>query len=456
MRGINSSFGQQDSRIYANFQTLQLKWFKDLVKCYIYQLCKLNQSLGSIDKKLGGLRTFSRYLDSKGVKEVEEINRELILDFIAGEKTGINGIRNRLSALRDFFLTGNLQSWFNIDQDMIKDEDYPKIPVGNPDPIPDSVREKIENNLAQLPPPIARMWMVIFFTAMRPSELALLKKDCLVQEGSHWKIVWQRRKIKDYHEVPITRVIAKVIQEQLEYIENLWGNDWDYLFCHYQGLSRIDPSHPKLQPVKKVIPRSDSPLQIAINCLIKALDIRDDNGELGKFSTRLVRPTRLTQLFEQGHDLAVVSTWAGHQTLATTSTYYTHISCELIEKETGHIQKALFNADGQPLQYESLPKSFWKNPRTHQLELSGDHINTPIYGYCGLPLEQRCDKFRACYTCHCFVAVPEKLSQYIKIRDELRVKESHAFANGQDVLVEQFGRQAEQLDKIIASLDGAA
>ena len=54
------------------------------------------------------------------------------------------------------------------------------------------------------------------------------------------------------------------------------------------------------------------------------------------------------------------------------------------------------------------------------------------------------------------MAVPEKLSQYIKIRDELRVKESHAFANGQDVLVEQFGRQAEQLDKIIASLDGAA
>ena len=456
LRGINPSFEQQDSRIYVNFQMIQLDWFRDLVKRYIYHLCKLNKSFGTIDKNIGGLRAFSRYLERKTIKEVEEINRELILDFISSEKTGINGIRNRLSALRDFFLTGNLQGWFDIEQDIIKDEDYPKISLGNPDPISDSVREKIEKNLHQLPPPIARMWMIAFFTAMRPSELALLKKDCLVQEGSHWKIVWQRRKMKDYHEVPITRVIAKVIQEQLEYIENLWGNDWDYLFCHYQGFSRIDLSHPKLQPVKKIIPRSGNPLQIAICCLIKALDIRDDNGELAKFSSRLVRPTRLTQLFEQGHDLAVVSAWAGHQTLATTSTYYTHISCDLIEKETGHLQKALFNADGQPLHYESLPKSFWKNPCAHQLELSGDHINTPIYGYCGLPLEQRCDKFRACYTCPCFVAVPEKLTQYVKTRDELRAKESRARASGADVLVEQYQRQAEQLDKIIASLEDAA
>jgi len=455
LRGISSSCGKEDNRIYANFETIHPSNFRDLVKRYIYHLCKLNKSFGIIDKDLGGLRAFSRYLAQNNIKYVEQMNREIILDFISMERTGINGIRHRLSALRKFFLTGNVQGWFKIEQDIIKDEDYPKIPPSHPDPIPDSVRVKIENNLHLLPSPIARMWMIAFFTAMRPSELALLKKDCLVQEGSYWKIVWQRQKTKDYHEVPITRIIAKIIQEQQEYIETLWGNNWDNLFCHYQGLSLTDPSHPKLQPVKKIIPCSNNPLQRAICCLIKALDIRDDNGELGKFSTRLVRSTRLTQLFEQGHDLAVVSAWAGHRTLATTSTYYTHVSCELIEKETGHIQKTLFNVDGKPLYYESMPKTFWENPTAHQLKLDGDHINTPIYGYCGLPLDQRCDKFRACYTCPCFVAVPEKLSQYIKTRDELRTKESKARANGQDVLVEQFGRQADQLDKIITSLEGA-
>lgn len=201
-----------------------------------------------------------------------------------------------------------------------------------------------------------------------------------------------------------------------------------------------------------MIPQCHAPLQLAIRYLIKELDIKDENGELAKFKVRLVRHTRLTQLFEQGHDLAVVSAWAGHKHLGTTGTYYTHVSCNLIEKEVGHIQKALFNADGKPLLYESFPKSFWDNPTAHQLELSSDHINTPIYGYCGLPLSERCDKFRACYTCRFFVAVPEKLPQYIKTRDELRGKESRALANGADILVEQYGRQADQLDKIISRL----
>jgi hypothetical protein len=127
-----------------------------------------------------------------------------------------------------------------------------------------------------------------------------------------------------------------------------------------------------------------------------------------------------------------------------------------MEREAGHIQQAMVNSNGQYLPYESLPKSFWKTPQAHKLELSGTHINTPIYGFCGLPLDQDCHKFRACYTCSCFVAVPEKLTQYILTRDELRKKQSNALANGQEVLVEQFGRQADQLDKIIAGLQEAA
>lgn len=312
----------------------------------------------------------------------------------------------------------------------------------------------IESNLHKLPDPIARMWMVAFFTAVRPEELAFLKKDCLIQNGGHWKIIWNRNKTKDQHEVPVTRIIAKVIQEQVEYIEQLWGNDWSYLFCHYQGISDKNVNHPRLKPVKKVIALNHNPLQRAICCLIKAENIRDDNGELATFNSSLVRPTRLTQLFEQGHDLAVVSTWAGHKQLATTSLHYTKVSCTLIEKEAGHIQKALVNTDGKPLHYESMPKTFWKNPRAHELSLPADHINTPIYGYCGLPLDENCNKFRACYTCPCFVPVPEKLTLYIKSRDELRAKELRAKVNGHDVLVEQYGRQADQLDKIISILTG--
>ena len=455
IRAIKPPANKQEKVLIANFKTVKTSWFRNLTKHYIYHVCKLNKPINGIEHHLVNLRMFSRYLAEKNISNMNLINRSLILDFLAWDNTGTEATRKRLGTLRDFFWTGNVQNWFVVDQDLVRDDDYPKAKVSNPDPIPDSVREQIESNLYKLPEPIARMWIVAFFTAMRPGELALLKKDCLVQEGSHWSIVWQRGKRRDFHTVPITRIIAKVVQEQQEYIEQLWGSEWNYLFCHYQRPSGTR-QYSNITPVKKVIPKSNSIFRGAIEYLIETENIQDENGNLAKFSPHLIRHTRLTQLFEQGHDLSVVSAWAGHKRLATTSNFYTQVSCELIEKEAGHIQKALFNADGRYRAYESLPKSFWKNPQAHKLDLPGDHINTPIYGYCGLDLDEVCDKFRACYTCHSFVAVPEKLGQYIKLRDELRSKESKALANGQSVLVEQFSRQANQLDKIILSLQEAA
>lgn len=301
------------------------------------------------------------------------------------------------------------------------------------------------------------MWLICYFAAMRPSELALLKWNCLVQEGQHWKLIWHRKKTNDYHEIPITITIAKVVQEQQEYIQNLWGNDWDYLFCQYHNLSRTDLSNPKLEPVKKIIPnQSNNALLVGIRTLIQVLDIRDENGQIAKFQAKLLRSTRATNLFEQGHDLSVVSAWLGHKHFATTSTYYTQVSCELMEKEAGYIQQALVSSNGHHVLYESFPKSFWNNPTAHKLELAGTHINTPIYGYCGIPLDQDCHKFRACYTCQSFVATIEKLPQYVNTRDELQDKSAKAMSAGQEVLVEQFSIQAEQLDKIIASLQQEA
>ena len=455
LRAINSSSDKRRRLYIINFDKINSKWFKPLVKLYIYHLCKLNARLTSINRHMTSLRFLSRYLVEKNITDIDQINRTIIVDFLSCQSTS-KTVTHRVACLKDFFYVGTIQKWFDIDQDIIRNDDYPKYKRGNPDPISDVVREQIEKNLHKLPDFIARMWIISFFTAMRPSELALLKKDCLVQSGANWKIVWERQKGKDQHELPVTRTIASVVQQQQEYINKLWGDDWNYLFCHYHDISKNDSAQLNIKPVKKVIPGVHSPLENCIRTLIKLENIRDENDFLAKFTTSLVRSTRLTQLFEEGHDLNVVSAWAGHKYLATTSLHYTKVSCELIEQEVGHIQKALLNIDGKPLHYESMPSSFWENPPAHQLELLGDHINTPIYGFCGLPLDERCDKFRACYTCSCFVAPSGKLPQYLKIRSELRDKESRAKAAGHDVLVEQFVRQADQLDKIINSLESTS
>ncbi len=457
IRAINSLIDKR-SRYILNYSEIKILWLKLFAKQYIYQLCKVNKAHATVEEYLASFRQFSDYLLEKNILNIEQINRDLILDFITWCYSSDETIRIRLRSLRQLFTTGNIQGWFQIDPDIIRDRDYPKQKISNPDPIPNIVREQIEKNLHKLPDPIARMWIICFFAAMRPYELALLKKNCLKQVGDKWKLIWCRKKGKKIHQhsVPITTTIAQVVQEKIEYIEELWDRNWEYLFCHYQNISKSDPTHPKLKPVRKVIPARGSPLQKAIRTLIKSENILDDNGELGKFQPRLIRATRLTELFLKGHDLSVVSSWAGHRKLATTANFYTQVTCEQIEKEVGHIQSALVNADGKKIYYESLPKSFWENPVAHELEVAGTHVNTPIYGYCGLDLDEECDKFRACYTCRFFVAKPEKLSQYLKQRDELREKQERAKREGHGVLVEQFGRQADQLDKIILSLQEAA
>ncbi len=457
LRAINTSNNPRHRQYIVNFGVITSSCIKLYTKKYIYGLCKQNKPFSSIIGNFYVLKHFSDYLSEKNIIFFDEISRSLILDFLAWGNNTNRVIELRLRVLRKLFETGNVQGWFQIDQDIIRDSDYPKQKISNPDPIPDVVREQIEKNLHKLPDPIARMWIICFFAAMRPYELALLKKDCLEQVGDKWKLVWWRKKGKKFHQhsVPITRTVAKIVQEQLEYIQNLWGKDWEYLFCHYHNVSETDSTHPRLKAVKKVIPLK-SPLMTAIRTLIKTEDIRDDNGQLAKFRPKLIRETRLTELFLKGHDLSVVSAWAGHRQLATTANFYTQVTCEQIEKEVGHIQSALVNADGKKIYYESMPKSFWENPVAHELEVAGTHVNTPIYGYCGLDLDEECDKFRACYTCRFFVAKPEKLSQYVNLRDELREKQERALANGHGVLVEQFARQADQLDKIIASLMEAA
>lgn len=300
-------------------------------------LCKQDKPITTIQTHLSNLRFFARYLKKKEVESFDKINRDLILDFIVEQHqiTGKDGIIHRLGVLRKFFTSGNLHGWFVIkDQDLIRSSDFPRVRKGNPEPLSNKVREAIEKNLHKLPDPLARMWLIGFFTAMRPNEMVLLKKNCLVQEGQNWKIVWSRKRGRSQHEVPITRTIAKVIQEQIDYIEQLWGQDWNDLFCHYQGISESNIEHPRLKPVRKKASVDWNPLKRAVQTLINNLNIKDENGNLAKFSLGLIRPTRLTQLFEQGHDLAVVSAWAGHKRLATTSTFYTHVSCHQIEAET--------------------------------------------------------------------------------------------------------------------------
>ena len=439
------------------FNTISSDWLKILVKQYLLQEIRASTAISSVVGKLFLLRPFCNYLERQiSIKNINEVNRKHILDFLTNYSQGKSSshIQHLLGVLRDFFAQGNLNQWFNVSEHLIRQEDYPKRQRGTPKDIPTKVLEQIEDKLHKLPDPIARMWMVGFFCAMRLSELQLCSLDCLKSDTrGRWFITFWRRKTKDYHTLPVSRDSAKIIQEQQEYIREQFGDSFNYLFCDYVGLSDNNLTRLNLVPVARTA--NDDLLIRCINWLIKSEEIRDENNNLWHFTTSQLRDTRLTYLFETGHEFTVVSKWAGHKKYETTQKYV-HVKDHTLREETEPIQIALLNIKGESIKLKDLPDTLHNSPNAHTIALPDDHINTPIYGFCGLPLNQGCPHWKACYTCPSFIARRELLPDYIKIRDQLKEKQFRAEQNGETVKVDQFKQQADSLDIVIARFEGVA
>lgn len=450
-RALFSSLDDIDIRkgTELNFEELEPSWMKFLIKKFIKHEINSGRKIATLKSRLTVFRNFSRYL--VGVADVtciEHINRGLILRFFAdySKDKSVATVVVGLTCLKLFFRTGNLLKWFKVDEYIIDSDDYPKPSEEKSNDIPWGVLKQIEDNLHLLPDPIARMFLIWRFSAMRLSEVTLLSRNCLVQEGAGWTVEFWRKKGSNYHAIPVTRTLAGIIQEQQKYIDTHFDSEFEYLFCDFLGVSYKKLKQRYFTPARRII--GETLLCSLMELLIEELDIRDENGEQWHFINRQLRDTRLTHLFEEGHEFAVVQAWAGHKTTRTTQKYV-NVKPELMRKETAHIQAILLNVDGQPVCYESLPITFRLNPTAHELAFPEDHINTPVYGFCGLPLDTDCLKGRACYTCRHFVATQDKLPLYIQQRNKLRQKQLNAEEKGQSVMADIYKQQADTLDKIL-------
>ena len=389
----------------------------------IWDLKLIVSNYNKTDRQYLNFRLDGAYVIVVVINQNDWLRREVIIDFIFVRSTKVSGdtVANDLSRLNTFFRTAQLNQWLDVPLNIIRPEDYPKPSVAQNNDIPQIVFEQINQKLHKMSDKQARMWMICYFCGMRISELQLCPLDCIQQNNKgQWSITFWQKKTKSHHTLPISRELAQVIQQQQQETKKAKGESFKYLFCG-RTADIFD----------------DETLKKAINKLIKKEDIRDDNGQLWHFTNHQLRDTRATYLFETGHEMAVVSKWLGHRHWITTQKYV-HIGDNTLREETAKVQAQLTNIKGESVAWESLPKTLQENPAAHTLAIPEDHINTPIYGFCGLSLDKDCPHWKACYTCRSFVARKELLPDYIKIRDRLRDKQSVAEERGQTALIDQF------------------
>jgi integrase/transposase-like protein len=444
----------QFSVLFLNFSKCGATWFKNLVKSYIYWLIQTGIGFKSIDKHISRFGYLGRFLQQQDVMSMEEIDRKLLAIYWVEErgKLARSTLNAEMSTIKGFLNWGNAEQYFSSSPTLISDFDYPKIFKDEPDPLEDSVLDLIRDNLHILPEPIQLMFMLGFWLGSRPRELCNIRRDCisLDPDGSTWWIEFQREKVNDEHRLPLTTDLVRLIQQQQFYIKELHGEDYLYLFCHYQGAGKTGyPNYPRLKAIKRPpIPQAGlNPMVKMIRHLIEHCEIKNSNGRLANFTGAILRPSRATHLIHNGFSLDFVRIWLKHRHASTTKRHYTRYPPgELLD-----VAAVMANLGKKYYPYDSNPQSLRENPELHELDgltmLNGE----PLYGYCSF--RDFCPRFGRCYTCGFHVASTDKLSHYKSQLEQLRTKEQVAFNYGSSEILDSYQELMNALEAIIAALE---
>lgn len=442
--------------LFLNFSGCGASWFKQLVKKYILWRVESGSKYSTVNKYIYILGFLGRFLKQRKITSMK-VNRLLLATYWTQELGHISRgwLNEHMGTLKHFFNWGNAEQHFAISSTVITSFDRPLLFFDDPDPLEESALEGIRDNLYVLPEPIQLMFMLGFWLGTRPSELNYIRKDCLKLDldGSLWWVEFERKKSEDEHRLPITTDLVHLIHQQQNYITQLWGEEYPYLFCHYQEFGKAGyPNYPRLRAMKRppMVIAKHNPMVKGIRHLIEHSEIKDSNGKLVNFTGQILRPSRATYLIRNGFSLEFIRIWLKHRHTKTTKRHYTRYRPgDLLD-----VACIMANLDGNFVPYDSDPESLRRNPKLHELDGLQLPSGEPLYGYC--TFREFCPRFGHCYTCGFHVASSDKLPQYKAQLERLRAKRQEVFNYGSSEMLESYTVIVNALEGKIAALEAEA
>jgi integrase/recombinase XerD len=374
-------------------------WFKDTVKKFIrYQA--INKSFGQLQKYIRHLGKFANFLEIHYPSiNFLELNRKVIidfLDFLNRSNLCVETKNKHLSSLKIFFEIGNINLWFDVPAYLIRPEDYAKRTKPLPRYIPEEVMQQLNQHLEKLPEPVMRMVLVIQETGLRIGELLQLPINCLKFDALREPYIqYMNWKMSKEDTKPISLELAKVIQDQQQYIKQHLGESFEYLFsARYTGKY---PDKTSFQPKPKLM-RDNSFIHF-IKQLAEEFDIKDNLGKRWNFQTHQFRHTVGCRMVNLGVPLHIIQRYLGHESPAMTMVY-AHIHDETLRKEIEKYHESrVVNFKGESAELDETILSsnddlewFKKNVQARALE-HGYCARPKVLGDCDIP------GFDGCYNC---------------------------------------------------------
>ena len=404
--GISIPKHRHQSKIV--FFKIKHPWLKYHVKKFIKYMAASGRHLNTITGYTTAFNDFSRFLLEQhySLKDISEINRQLILDYLSYlkiRKIGYSQTTRRLGTLKMFFELGLVNQWFKVPPYLILDEDYPKEVKTIPRYIPEEVLRQLNQHLDYLPDSVMRMVLVIQECGLRVGELCQLEFNCLKYDAdNNGYIQFMRGKILEEQTIPITPELVKVIQEQQQYIRENLGSGYEYLFCARKAVGSKGAGNKYIKeelfaPTNKIL--SAESFINYLKRLANEFEIKDNNGRQWNFQSHQFRHSVGTRMINNGVPLHIIQRYLGHKS-PTMTQRYAYIYDETLRKEIEkyHESKVVnFQGDTSELDETILSSNndlewFKKNVQARALE----------HGYCARPkVLGNCDipGFDGCYNC---------------------------------------------------------
>ncbi len=349
-------------------------------------------------------------------------------------------------------------NWIDVPKNpLIFSEDYPAKEKALPRYIPDDVLKQLDENLQDLPKPIARMVIVVREVGMRISELCTLKFDCLRQDAQgEWWIEYKRWKSKDEHSVPIRAEVAGIIQTQQGYIREHLGEEFNYLFCttknpnYFETSGKTTRQFPLdyFEPVSQII-RQDI-LRGYLYLFTHIKQIKGEDGQIFPLNhIHQFRHTKGTELINNGVGIEYVKRYLGHNSFAMTLRY-AHIHDQTLKEQVKEswAEGKIVNISGELI--DTNPEIDNANNYTFKKGILGEVLAN---GYCALPARLTCSKGNACLQCGDFRTTLEFLDQHKEHRERTQKALEVAKTNNWQRQIQVNEDVLKNLNNIISSLE---
>ena len=289
---------------------------EEVKKIIIIQL--RNRAVGTVQSEIISISHFSIFLKSHyaEVNSLKDISRDMIEDYlleinISGKKKSYH---SELSHLRTVLgLAGKIYGYDNLHNIMI-DDDIPKSAKKLYRSYTDAEVARLNKAIIGADPQIGRAWILQGLLGLRISETLSLTSDCILDNNSI--IVIQTKTSRAYVK-KVNNDVIKIIQRSTEYTKNLYG-ERKYIF-----VSQRNPDHP--------LPYGT--FRDCIDKIIADYDLKDDNGQLFRPETHILRHTYGRRLADLGYDDSVIAELLGHAGMSTVHCYR-RISDDYLQEET--------------------------------------------------------------------------------------------------------------------------